>query len=362
MKSTKTLLPLIALTAVAVGCGEYKKNPAEDLGTMRENAKIEFNKGPDAAREITNVKVVEKPVYIYKEQATLDDKFIVITPDPQMAFNEGQAATYKINARVLVEGVKVSLKAQGLPAGAKLEKSATEADTYTLTWAPVINTIPTNAAMKTYAAKLSTEVVAANSPEQLNQLKGIVREKEINIFLFKNQELPTELTVMDLPTEVAEGATVTFTVTAKVPGTDKNSVQKPRLAVSYDGISSTAGNSFLELDGSRHVSDVNAEPEFIGESKWKFTRTFDTKNIAVKPQLAKDGTVMVNADGTRVRLSLKVHSPNGTSTPESVSKVKITYTKGILAPRFDVTGLGKKGGLEVAPGNKVTWNFSVASA
>lgn len=360
MKSTLTLISMFALTAVVAGCGEYSKNPATDLATMRENAKTDFAKGPDAPREIKNTVVVEKPVYIVKEQATGSENFILITPDPQMNFNEGQQSQFKIRARVLVDGMTATLKAQGLPEGAKLEKSAQDADLYTLTWTPQLNLV-TSGLMKTYSIKLSAEAVTAKTPEQLAQFKGIIREKDISLFLFKNQEIPSELTVTELPAQIAEGTTPTFTVTAKVPGTDSKTTQKPRLAITYDQVSSTPGNSYLELDGSRHVSETAKDPEFI-DGKWVFKRVFDTKNIAVKPQLAKDGTVMVNADGTYVRMSLKVYSPNGTSTPETVAKVKITYTKGIAAPRFDVTGLGKKQALDVAPGMKITWNFSVTSA
>ncbi|WP_413944532.1 hypothetical protein [Bdellovibrio sp. HCB-162] len=363
MKNTKTLLPLVALTLAAVGCGEYKKDPASGLAEMRKNAKVQAQQGPDKPREITNTVIVEKPVVVVKEESTIDEKFIVITPDAQMTFNEGQQAQFKIRARVLVPGIEIKLTASGLPDGAKLEKSTQEKDLYILTWTPALYTVPANAAMKSYTAKVSAEVTSSSSQVEADKLKGLVREKEFNIFLFRNQEAPSALTVAGLASEVNEGSLVPFTVTVKVPGTDNKAPQKPRLVVSYDGVSYTAGNSFLELDGARYVvADLNKkEAEYLGDSKWKFTLIFDTKNISVQPQLAKDGSILSNADGTRVRLSFKVYSPYGLSTPESLTQVKVRYTKPIAAPRFDLSGLGQQG-LQVSPGQNVTLNFVVSSA
>lgn len=362
MKNNQTLITLLSLSLFAAGCGEYKKNPVEDLEQMRQNAKVEIQKGPDKPRTITKEIVVEKPVLVVKEESTIDEKFIVITPDAQMTFNEAQQGQFKIRARVLVPGIEIKLSAVGLPDGAKLEKSTEEKDLYILTWTPALYTVAANAAMKSYTAKVVAEVSSANNTAEADKLKGLVREKEFNLFLFRNQETPSSLAVTGLATEVPENSLTPFTVTVKVPGTDAQVPQKPRLVVSYDGVSYTAGNNFLELDGARYVvADLNKkEAEYLGDSKWKFTMIFDTKNIAVQPQLAKDGTVLTNADGTRVRLSFKVYSPYGLSTPESLSQVKIRYKKPMTVPRFDLSGLGTQG-LQVNRGQKITLNFSVVS-
>ncbi|WP_155724073.1 hypothetical protein [Bdellovibrio bacteriovorus] len=363
MKHMPTLIPVIALSLFTAACGEYQKDPAPGLATMRENAKVQTQQGPDKPREITKTVVVEKPVLVVKEESTIDEKFIVITPDAQMTFNEGQQAQFKIRARVLVPGIEIKLSAQGLPEGARLEKSTQEKDLYILTWNPALYTVPANAAMKSYTAKVVAEVSKANTQAEADKLKGLVREKEFNIFLFRNQEAPSGLTVTGLNSEVNEGSLVPFTVTVKIPGIDNKAPQKPRLVVSYDGVSYTAGNSFLELDGARYVvADLNKkDAEYLGDSNWKFTLIFDTKNISVQPQLAKDGAIMASADGTRVRLSFKVYSPYGLSTPESLTQVKVRYTKAIQAPRFDLSGLGQQG-LVVSPGQSVNLKFAVSSA
>lgn len=311
-----------------------KKNPVPDLEQMRANGKVEMQKGPDVPRVINNPTIEEKTRIVVIEESTIDEKFIVITPDPQMTFNEGQLGQFKIRARVLVTGIQIKLKASGLPEGARLEKSKDEKDLYILSWNPALYTIPNNAAMRGYTAKVSAEVTSAENAADAEKLKGLVREKEISLFLFRNQETPSALTVSGLPAEMNEGSIVPFTVTVKIPGTDDKVPVKPRLVVSYDGVSYTAGNNFLELDGARYVmTDLNKkEADYLGDSTWKFVRSFDTKNISVQPQLSKDGSVLPNADGTRVRLSLKVYSPYGLSTPEVLSQVKIRYVKPVAAP------------------------------
>lgn len=329
MKNGNTLLPLVALVVATAGCGEYQKNPAPDLAKMREYAKVQVQQGPDKPIEKVNTVIVEKPVLVVKEESTIDQKFIVITPDPQMTFNEGQRGQFKIRARVLVPGIEIKLSAQGLPEGAKLEKSSQEKDLYTLTWTPALYTIPANYSMKGYNVKVVAEVSSAANTAQAEKLKGLIRESEFSLFLFRNQETPSELSVSGLTNQLDEGTVTPFTVTVKVPGTDEKTPVKPRLSVTYDVVSYTAGNSFLEHDGARYVKEdpKQKEPEYLGDSKWKFTLLFDTKNISVQPQLAKDGSLLANADGTRVRLSFKVYSPHGLSTPEILSQLKIRYVK-----------------------------------
>lgn len=337
MNFLKTTLLAVPVTLVLSGCGDWNKNPvpesktstgeAFDLDTLRKHSKDVITHGQDKPREITNTVIVEKPVVVVKEESTIDQKFIVITPDAQMTFNEGQEGVFKVYARVLVPGVQIALTAKNLPEGATLTASQAEKDLYLLKWNPALYTVSSNENMKTFNVKLVAEINSVSSQQNADKLKGLVREREVNLFLFKNQEAPSELKVDGLASEVAQGQEIPFSVTVKVPGIDGRTAQKPRLVISYDGVSYTTGNDFLELDGSRHVvADKNKkDPEYLGDSKWKFSLVFDTKNISVQPQLAKDGSFMVNATGLRVRLSFKAYSPNSLSTPETLSKLKIRF-------------------------------------
>lgn len=338
MNILRTTLLALLVTFLITACGDWDKNPVPssstssgtfDLETLREQSKKVLAEGPDKPREITNTVIVEKPKLVVKEESTIDEKFIVITPDAQMTFNEGQEATFKVYARVLISGVQIKLSAQGLPEGARLEASSKERDLYLLTWKPGLYTVPSNANMKTYTVKLTAEIAGSSSQTNADKLQGLMREKEVSLFLFKNQETPGDLIVKDLGNELSEGQVTPFSVVVTVPGTDSQTPQKPRLVISFDGVSYTAGNSFLEVDGSRHVlADLkNKDPKYLGDSKWKFSLVFDTKNITVQPQLAKDGSFLVNADGLRVRLTFKVYAPNGLSTPETLRQLKIHYAK-----------------------------------
>lgn len=367
MKHIKSLITLIPVGFILAGCGGWKKDPVPNasgvtLTDLRKYAKEQDQNGPEKPRVITETVVVEKPQVVVKEESSIDDKFLVISPDSQMTFNEGQSASFKVRARVLVPGVNVKLTAQGLPDGATLQASSTEKDLYLLTWNPALYTVPANAGMKTYTVKLSAEVIVSDNAKNASQLKGLVREKEINLFLFRNQETPSALKVENLPLQISEGQLTPFTVTASVPGIDGSASVKPRLVVNYDGVSYTAGNGFLELDGSRYVvADINhKDPEYLGNSKWKFSLLFDTKNISVQPQLAKDGSIVKNADGTRVRLSFKVFSPFGLATPETLTQLKVAYINTLTAPRFDLVALGKPV-LEVSRGQVVDFKFTASS-
>lgn len=333
MKKNINLITIMSLSLAIGACGDYKKDPVPDISEMRRDGKVEIQKGPNAARTVIREVVVEKTVEVIKEASTIDEKFIVITPDRQMTFNEGQKGQFKIRARSLVPGVAIKLAAQGLPDGAKIEKSASEQDVYILSWTPALYTIPSNDSMKAYTAKVTAEVTAARTPQELEKLKGLLREKEIDLFLFKNQEALSSLNVAGLSSVVDENTVTPFSVTVKVPGTDQKTPVKPRLTVTYDNVKSTAGNDFLELDGARYVDLAKTEPEFIGDATWKFSLTFDTKKYSVQPQLGRDGSILPQADGTRVRLNLKVYSPYGLSTPESLVQVKIRYAQKVEAPK-----------------------------
>lgn len=334
INQSPTLRSLFILSALLVsGCGESKKNPVgDDLHTIREYGKQANQTGSQKPVVIKETVVVEKPKLVRVEESTIDDKFIVITPDPQMSFNEGQASVYKIRARVLIPDVQVVLTASGLPTGATLTSSTTEKDLYLLKWTPALYTIPQNSYMKVFTAKLVAQVANPEVNADAQKLKGLIREQEVSLFLFHNQELPSDLKVSGLPTEVLEGSDpIPFTVTAKVPGMDDKSPIKPSRVVSYDRVSYTAGHNFLEHDGSRYIyADPNKkEPEYIGDSQWRFSMLFDAKNIPVQPQQAKDGSTIKNADGLRVRVSFKVYNNLGLSTPETLYQLKIKYIKNV---------------------------------
>ncbi len=323
----KQLIIIPALILLA-SCGQ--KNPVSDLQELREKGKVAQEVGPQQPTVKRETIVVEKEVEKRVEQETVGANSIVIAEDKGINFVEGKSSSFKIRTSVVsAKNVAMVLTAQNLPDGATLTKSTTEAGVYILSWQPALYTTG-NAAMKGLTFKLVPKISATGSPSDYDKLKGLVIEKNIEVYVFRNLEAPSELKVAGLATEVEENQISNFTVTVKVPGTDGKAPLPPILNVTYDEVAVTAGNNFRELDGSRHVrTDVSKKaPEYLGDSKWKFTRLFDTKNISPVPQTDSSGKVVPTADGTRVRVSFRVNNPgNGLSTPEVLAQVKIKYVK-----------------------------------
>ena len=345
-----------------LGCnGKFQQRPVDDLPELRENAKKEVTKGPEKPQVIEHynqVPVVETP-----KKPVIDSKFLMIDPDRKMTFIEGQTKSFSIHAWALIPNVKIGLKIDGLPKEAVLNYAPTKEDDrlYQLTWtAPMGFTAPESA--KTLTAKV-TIFVTEVPKDQDQKIKTLTREQEITVVVAQAQAVPSDVKIINLSGTLNEGSITPFQVEAIIPGVDSKSAQKPSLIVSYDKKKLTPGNNFQELDGQRYVNldSAHAEPEYIGDFKWRFYRTFDTQNISVQPQIDAKGKVLAAADGLRVRLSFQVKSPyNGTLSADVLKQIKISYNKPLAAPHFDFIGL-EKGILELTPGQKMNFKFYVES-
>jgi hypothetical protein len=222
--------------------------------------------------------------------------------------------------------------------------------------------VASNTVIKSYKFKVSAQITAVDPGIDRKALEALSRQKELSLLVLKNQAPPTDLAV-SLPDSVNENTLVPFQITVRVPGVDDKAGQKPKLVISYDRLMTTQGNSFRELDGSRHViaDERNLDPQYLGDYRWKFSLIFDTKNISVQPPQNTKGEVQATADVAHVRLNVKAYAPSGSSTAEIVKKVQIVLIKPVEAPRFDVSGLAKES-LELTPGEAVTLNFVITSA
>lgn len=380
MNTLRSFKSIVIMTGAAslllTACGKYGKTPASDIQQLRDSAKKEDARGleqpqvqiVEKIKEVPHVVTKEVPRVEYKiiekitEQTTVNESMLVIIPDEEMNFVEGQKSTFKVRGRVTKLGAKIKLTAANLPQGATFEADPSEGETYLLTWQPALSTVPTRAVLKKMPLKIIATVASASSEADRKLLEKLTREKSIDLLVFHDQTQPSDVVIENLPSTVNEGTLLPFEVTVKIPGIDGKSPQKPRLDVSYDGVATTTGNDFLELDGSRHVvADANnKDVDFLGDSKWRFHLLLDTKNVGVQPQLAVNGTVLAKADGSRVRMSFKVYSPLGTSSAEVVKQLKIMYNKSLAAPRFDFTALGEA--LLLTPGETIKLIFNVTSA
>ena len=246
MKMVKNLILMVPAAMTLAACDGWNKSPTADLETIRAQSKVitaQNKLGPDKPREITNTVVVEKPVEVVRQEATIDANFLNVIPDSVMTFSEGQTASFKIRAFATIPGATIKLSASGLPDGATIEASKTEKDIYVLSWTPALYTVASNAVLKTFTAKVTASIVSPGQAKNPDAVKGLTKEVTIPLFVSRNQEGPSALAV-DLKNEVSEDALTPFTVVVKVPGIDGKAADKPRLAVTYDGVKVTAGNNF----------------------------------------------------------------------------------------------------------------------
>lgn len=361
MKNITLLTSLVLSALVVAACGKYEKHPVENIDTYRENGRKELEKGPEKEQVRTETIIVEKPVEVVREQATIDENSLIIAPDRKMVFIEGASTTFKVVARSTIQGVKVKLSGKNLPEGAKLEKSPTEADVYLLTWTPKIYTVPAGESLKEVDVKFGLEVTETPSERVKKALESVTREREATLFVKRTQAVPSDLKIEGLTDEVAEGSVTKFSVTVKVPGIDGQTPRKPMLTI-FNDLGQSTGVEYTEQDGTRHVMIDPAQREavYAGEQKWKFSLVFDTKNIAVRPDMDRRGQSLSQSAVSHVRFNLLVTSPFGTVTPQILKLVKIGMNRPVSSPRFDLAGLTGPA-LELTPGEKMKFNFTVVS-
>ncbi len=341
---TTSLLPFGFL---GIGCGNFDKNPVPSeqgvsLNDLRTHAKDLNQRGPEKPRVITETVIVEKPQVVVREESSIDEKFIIISPEPSMTFNEGQSSSFKVRAQVLIPGAQIKLKAQGLPEGATFTASTSEKGLYILAWAPDFYTLPPNDNMKMITVKIIADISTTAKSLAAAQIQGLTREKNIDLVVFRNQHAPSQLTIENLPSEITEGEIIKFSVISTVPDIDGRTPFLPMINIYSDQMNSLSGSNIKELDGSRHVlTDPSQKSvEYVGNSKWKFNRIFDTKNIPLQPQVSQNNEPAKKADITNLRLSFKVSSPNGRAGPETLVQLKVHHleSKTDNAPEANLVG------------------------
>lgn len=343
MKKTTPLLMIMVPAMALVACGKYEKQPVKDIAEIREQAKAQAGQGLDAPQVITNevnrTRLVvepndEKPKEIDQTKvAKIDASVIKITTIDEPSFVEGQKKVLKIRAFTTVQGVVTELVAVSVPTGAELQAVAGEANVYALTYTAPFNTAPSNVALK-----VKLKIVSAPKEETRQALEALPSlEKQFTLRITKtNEELSTLET--NLPAEISQDTLTPFQVTVKVPGTDEKSAL-PNLDVDDAKLGFVIKNPEHE------------KPEFLGDSKWRFSLIFDTKNKAV-PQ-KNDATAF------QARVSLKAkHGKNASPTLTKVIVIKITKLSS--TPQFDMKALGQPK-LSLERGSKKTLKFAVGA-
>jgi hypothetical protein len=308
---------ILSALVLAACSGPGSKNPVSDLSDMREKAKLESERGPDAPRVITQY--VNKDTVKTQEEATFNNSYVKIEIDKKnypLVFFENKASTATVHLRVFDPDIKMRLNAKGLPAGATLTDVSTASNpgTYELKWTPPLYTVPaTEIGPKVFVdAKWVAELVSAKTETKAATIRGMVFEEPISYSVFKTQEKPSDLAVAGLSDKAEEGQSYPFSVVVTFPGVDGQAPQKPVIGWYKDTTTQVAGTDYQEMDGSRFVDyDSSRTPvEYLDNFKWKFNLVLklNDKDNAVQVQKAKDGSLMTNSDTTHIRFVLKANS------------------------------------------------------
>ncbi len=407
MKHLSTIILLSTTAALLGACGEYNKEPVSNIKELQADAQKQAEMGPKKAPtpivqqvpviqkvpviqekiiyidrpvpvevkqnvyvpkvEIKEVPVnvpVIKEVAVEKEHAVIDDKFIVIRADSGVEVIEGQVAQLQVIGRSEIPGMKIELKASGLPEGARFEKSPTpqEKDRYVLSWTPPMESVPLNKNVKSIQVKITASVVEAPAGSNQKVMMGLSKTTDLMMFVVRKAVVPSIVSVDGLGAEVSEGSSTAFSVTAVVPGITDKSAQKPTIQFSPDVLKYVAGKDYTEQDATRYIIPDLTKPagQYLGDFKWKFSAVFDTKLISVQPERDKSNNLMPNTDTTHVRMIVSVSHANAPTAGTMLKQLQIRMSLPFAAPRFDFSGLGADT-LALTPGQTMKFNFYVAS-
>ncbi|MGE3759152.1 MAG: hypothetical protein AB7H97_15420 [Pseudobdellovibrionaceae bacterium] len=353
-----TVVTLAAATTLVAGCGKHQKAPSKDLESLRTKALKSQQKGSEKPQTVEKEIIVTTEKVVIQEQATVTENSFVIMAPRKVDFIEGQKRSFTVQPRAVVKGITFELKAANLPENSEFALTDKENHIYTITWTAPYNTVQHGKYYFENKVKFYVEIKSVADEKLKYQVAGLVRETEVDLQVFTPQEAPSNLKV-DLPSELDEETTTQFTVTARVPGTNENST-KPTLIIDYDGVSRVASSDVLEVNGNHHIMpDYQSKAEYIpSEDVWKFTPTFDTKNIPVRPVVSINGQLVKNAAYSKMRLTFRIVSPRGTSSAEVLKQVKINLIRAPDAPKFDMSNL-EQPKLHVTPGETTKFAFTV---
>jgi len=335
-----------------------QKNPVANLDQLRKDGRSELQGPPDGPEILVDPNGPQGT-------GAVDSNLIVISTDPTMTLTEGQSTTFKIRARVLRNGPRVVLTAEGLPPGATLQdaSSPTEHGLFLLTWKPAMGTVPVNAPSKAFKINLTAHLTDVPQGQDQVALQKLTSAQQITLTVDHDNTPPSGLELTGLPAQVSEGSITHFQVVATVPGVDENSGEKPHLQYWFDATTKSSTSGILEMDGSRYISaDVDhPEAEYLGHDQWKFYRIFDTKNNSVQPPKSVTGAVLGDDDTTEVRFVIKVYSPFNSATLPTVQETKILLNRAVTAPHFDLSALHAEA-LVLTPGQTTKLAFAVATS
>jgi|GEM_PF-4552916 len=307
-----------------IGCGG--SNPTKDYGNLTDKAVPAQNFTPE-------VKYVEVTKTVYGGTTDMvGSDVLVIRPQTGMFFAEGVLATYSIYANILLSNVTFDLIAEGLPAGAKLERSTSNPKTWVLSWTAPYGTV-NKETTKELPIVLRIANIKADKQDKLDLINKINTPVSTSLMVLRKLGQPVVLKVSGLSETVEEGSETTFTVDVKAAG--RSPENPPRLILNFDrnGAINTdpkTGQSIsYEENGLRYIM---MKPEDKGatyinsEGVWRYKFTFIAKEAGgIGPRHKKDGSIDTNATEMYVRFTFVAASGELESEPLTTHlKIKLT--------------------------------------
>lgn len=303
-KGVVVSLAVLSLLAGLVGCGGVGSDPTSQYADL--NAAV-----PPHTEQA-------------RTQAVIDRSY-VIEPERDVTFIEGETASFKVRVRLFFPVDSYELRLAGVPndvGGVALTKIAEEPGTYLVTWAAPKAFIPSDRAERSVRYRLELADVRAQDPSVETLFRSINKVQEFSWSVRRTGKTPMIVKMSELPTEIAQGQVVPFTVDVMDPASYDG--YAPRLDVYFQGTNKT--ESGFEANGATYVRHESTAKN-IGNGMWRFSFVFDAKNNDVGAQLDRDGKRVEGATHLRTRMLLKAYSASGGVSGEKLVLTKIMYEK-----------------------------------
>ncbi|CAN5568619.1 hypothetical protein BH10BDE1_BH10BDE1_34150 [soil metagenome] len=264
-----------------------------------------------------------------RDQSVLETGAYSIEQEKDATIIEGETQAFKVYVRFGQKVDSYDLKLVGVPSdvsGMTLSKVAGEEGAFQINWAAPKGTVPATSEARQipYRLELANVKSADGSVEAL--FRSVNRLKDFKFTVRRSGKRPEIVKVNEIPSEVAQGSIVPFTVDIMDPPSHEGFV--PRLDIYFQGTNRTEGG--YEANAATYVR-TDSPPKSLGGGVWRFSYTFDAKNNDVGSQLDREGKRVDGATHLSARMYLKAYSASGGVSNERPVVLKIKYTNAQVA-------------------------------
>ena len=248
----------------------------------------------------------------------------VITIEKTPTFIEGKPGSFTIGVSLLQPGVTSFdlniLRTTPVTPGLVMAKSATDANTFVVSWTPPKGTVPT-ALPLAVSFELEISNVKATDPEVETLYKSSVMQEQGTFNVQRTGNQPEIVDAGSLPAQVAQGSVTPFNVA--VTDAASTPTNPPRVDIYFSGTNKTEKG--YKANGATYVRTVSTPKYDASTGQWKFAFAFDAQNNDVGAQLDVNGNRVDGATELQTRLFMKVYGVTGVASSERMVNTSITY-------------------------------------